>query len=66
MLEGAREEGGDMCKKALEVVEEGREVGSLRLADVKGKEVDVGGGRHLVDVLGGGPSPREARAAGPS
>jgi len=41
-------------RKALEVVEEGRARGSLRLADVRGAEVDVGGRGHLVDVLGGG------------
>jgi hypothetical protein len=35
-------------------VERGREVGSLSLADVRGAEVDVGGRRHVVDVLGGG------------
>ncbi|MFP3200406.1 MAG: PaRep2b protein, partial [Thermoproteus sp.] len=54
ILERAREEGDDVYRKALEVVEEGREVGSLRLADVKGAEVFVGGRRHVVDVLGGG------------
>jgi len=54
ILERAREEGDDVYRKALEVVEEGREVGSMRLADVKGAEVFVGGRRHVVDVLGGG------------
>jgi len=35
-------------------VERGREVGSLKLADVKGAEVFVGGKKYVVTVLGGG------------
>jgi len=35
-------------------VDRGREVGSLRLTDVRGAEVEVDGRRHVVDVLGGG------------
>jgi transcription initiation factor TFIIIB Brf1 subunit/transcription initiation factor TFIIB len=35
-------------------VEAGRAVGSMRLTDVRGAEVDVGGRRHVVTVLGGG------------
>jgi hypothetical protein len=54
ILQRAGEEGGAVYKKALEVVEEGRARGSLRLTDVKGREVFVGGRRHVVDVLGGG------------
>jgi len=38
----------------LEIVDRGREVGSLRLTDVRGAEVEVDGRRHVVDVLGGG------------
>jgi transcription initiation factor TFIIIB Brf1 subunit/transcription initiation factor TFIIB len=38
----------------LEVVEEGEAGSSMRLTDVRGAEVDVGGKRHVVDVLGGG------------
>ena len=38
---------------AEEAVEEGKEVGSLRLADVRGVEVEVEGKRHVVTVLGG-------------
>jgi hypothetical protein len=33
-------------------------VGSLRLIDVRGVEVEVGGRRHVVDVLGGGAEQR--------
>jgi len=54
ILQRAGEEGGAVYEKALEVVEEGRARGSLRLTDVKGREVFVGGRRHVVDVLGGG------------
>jgi hypothetical protein len=54
ILERAGEEGEDVRKKAEEIVDRGREVGSLKLADVKGREVDVGGKRYVVTVLGGG------------
>jgi hypothetical protein len=54
ILERAKKEGREVYEKAEEIVERGREVGSLKLADVKGVEVDVGGRRHVVDVLGGG------------
>jgi len=37
-------------------------VGSLRLIDVRGAEVDVGDRRHVVDVLGGGAEPEEGRS----
>ena len=53
ILQRAREEGDDVYRKAEEIVRRGREVGSLRLTDIKGKGVDVGGRRHVVDVLGG-------------
>ncbi len=53
ILERARKRGGAVYRKALEVVEEGRARGSLRLADVRGAEVDVGGKKYAVDVLGG-------------
>ncbi|MFP3200037.1 MAG: PaRep2b protein, partial [Thermoproteus sp.] len=53
ILQRAGEEGDDVYRKAEEVVRRGREVGSLRLTDIKGKGVDVGGRRHVVDVLGG-------------
>jgi len=54
ILERAREEGEEVYEKAEEVVEEGRAVGSLSLADVRGAEVFVGGRKHIVNVLGGG------------
>jgi hypothetical protein len=54
ILQRAGEEGDDVYRKALEVVKRGREVGSLSLADVKGAEVEVGGRRYVVSVLGGG------------
>jgi len=43
ILERAKKEGEDVRKKALEIVERGREVGSLRLTNIKGAEVFVGG-----------------------
>ncbi len=61
ILKRAEEEGGAVYKKALEVVDRGREVGSLKLADVKGREVDVGGRRYVVTVLGGGAQTEEGR-----
>jgi DUF971 family protein len=57
ILQRAGEEGEDVRKKAEEIVERGREVGSLKLADVKGAEVFVGGKRYVVTVLGGGAQP---------
>ena len=53
ILQRAKEEGKKVYKKALEVVEEGKARGSLRLADVRGAEVEVGGRRYVVNVLGG-------------
>jgi hypothetical protein len=41
-------------------VRRGREVGSLRLADVRGAEVEVGGRGHVVTVLGGGAEPERS------
>jgi len=54
VLQRAKKEGDAVYEKAEEVVEEGRTVSSLKLADVKGAEVDVGGRRHVVSVIGGG------------
>jgi len=54
ILERARKEGEEVYEKAKEVMARGRAVGSLRLADVRGVEVDVGGKKHAVDVVGGG------------
>jgi hypothetical protein len=54
ILKRAEEEGDAVHEKALEIVKRGREVDSLKLADVRGAEVFVGGRRHVVTVLGGG------------
>jgi len=54
ILKRAEKKGGAVYEKALEVVRRGREVGSLKLADVKGAEVFVGGKKYVVTVLGGG------------
>jgi hypothetical protein len=54
ILERARKKGGAVYEKALEIVRRGKAVSSLRLADVRGAEVFVGGRRHVVNVLGGG------------
>jgi len=62
ILQRAGEEGDAVYKKAKEIVEEGRAVGSLRLADVKGKEVDVEGRRHVVSVIGGGAQSEEGKS----
>jgi hypothetical protein len=62
ILEMARKKGGAVHEKALEIVRRGREVGSLRLTDVRGAEVFVGGRRHVVTVLGGGAQSEEGRS----
>jgi hypothetical protein len=62
ILQRAGEEGDDVRRKAEEIVKRGREVGSLSLADVKGKEVDVGGKRYVVTVLGGGAQTERGRS----
>ncbi|MDT7883216.1 MAG: PaRep2b protein, partial [Thermoproteus sp.] len=62
ILERAEEKGGAVHEKAKEIVRRGREVGSLKLADVRGAEVDVGGRRHVVTVLGGGARFEEGRS----
>ena len=53
ILRRAGEEGREVYEKAEEIVKRGKELGSLRLTDVRGAEVFVGGMRHVVDVLGG-------------
>jgi hypothetical protein len=53
MLQRAREEGGAVYEKVKEVVEEGRARGSLTLKGFE-KEVEVGGKKHVVKVVGGG------------
>jgi hypothetical protein len=62
ILQRAREEGGAVYEKAKEVVEEGKAVGSLKLADVRGTEVDVEGRKHVVSVIGGGAQFEEGRS----
>jgi hypothetical protein len=62
ILRRAGEEGDAVYKKAEEIVDRGREVGSLRLTDVRGAEVEVGGRGHVVDVLGGGAQPERGRS----
>jgi len=57
ILQRAGEEGDAVYKKALEVVRRGREVGSLKLADVREAGVFVGGKKYVVTVLGGGAQP---------
>jgi hypothetical protein len=62
ILQRAKEEGKEVYEKAEEIVRRGREVGSLKLADVRGAEVEVGGRRHVVDVLGGGAQFEESKS----
>jgi len=60
ILKRAEEEGDAVHEKALEIVKRGREVSSLKLTDIEGREVDVGGRRHVVTVLGGGAQPERS------
>jgi DNA-binding transcriptional ArsR family regulator len=52
ILQRAKEESENVYRKALEVVEEGRARGSLRLEGFE-KKVEVEGREHVVKVLGG-------------
>ncbi|NAZ32702.1 MAG: hypothetical protein GU356_00140 [Pyrobaculum sp.] len=52
ILQRAWEEGKDVYRKALEVVEEGRARGSLKLEGLE-KEVEVNGKTYVVKVKGG-------------
>jgi hypothetical protein len=54
ILERAKEAGDNVYEKAKKIIEEGTSRGSLRLTDVREAEVEVGGGRYVVTVLGGG------------
>jgi hypothetical protein len=65
ILQRAKEEGGEVYEKALEVVEAGRAVGSMRLADVRRARVKAGGGSHAVTVLGGGAELDRGRSGKP-
>ncbi len=53
ILRRARERGEEVYEKALEVVEAGRARGSMGLAGVKGREVEVNNRKHVVTVVGG-------------
>jgi hypothetical protein len=57
--ERAKEEGEDVYRKALEVVEEGRSRGSLTLKGFE-ERVEVGGREHVVKVVGGGAELEES------
>jgi tetratricopeptide (TPR) repeat protein len=52
ILQRAKEEGGDVDRKAEEIMKEGRSRGSLMLEGFE-KEVEVGGRKHKVKVIGG-------------
>jgi len=60
ILQRAREKGEDVYRKALEVVEEGKARGSLRLEGFE-RRVEVGGREHVVRVIGGGAEFDEGR-----
>ncbi len=62
ILQRAGEEGDAVYEKPEEIVRRGREVGSLRLTDIKGVEVLIGGRRHVVSVIGGGAQSEEGRS----
>jgi hypothetical protein len=53
ILQRAREAGDDVYRKALEVVEEGKARGSIKLEGFEGR-VEVGGKEYVVKVIGGG------------
>jgi GNAT superfamily N-acetyltransferase len=53
ILQRAREAGDDVYRKVLEVVEEGKARGSLRLEGFE-RKVEVGGKEYVVKVIGGG------------
>jgi predicted transcriptional regulator len=51
ILQRAGEVGPSAYEKAMKIVEEAKALGSRRLSDVRGVEVEVGGKRHVVAVL---------------
>jgi hypothetical protein len=59
VLQRAREEGKEVYEKAVEIVEEGRARGSLRLEGFEGV-VEVGGREHVVKVIDGGAELEES------
>ena len=62
ILRRAEKEGDAVYEKAKEIVDRGKEVGSLKLTDIKGAEVFVGGKRYVISVLGGGAQSEEGRS----
>jgi hypothetical protein len=54
ILERAKEAGDNVYEKASKIIREGVSRGSLRLTDIREVEVEVGGERYVVHVLGGG------------
>ena len=61
MLQRAREKGGDVYRKALEVVEEGKARRSLTLKGFE-KEVEVNGEKHMVKVTDGSAEFEESQS----
>ncbi len=61
ILQRAWEEGGDVYRKAEEIVKEGMSRGSLTLRGFE-KEVEVDGRRHVVKVIDGGAEFDEGRS----
>ncbi len=53
ILERAKEVGEDVYKKVLEIVEEGKSRGSMKLEGFK-KEVEVDGKKYVVNIISGG------------
>jgi hypothetical protein len=64
ILQRAWEEGEDVYRKAEEIVEEGKERGSLTLKGFE-KEVEVDGKKHIVKVIGGDAEIEESRRGKP-
>jgi hypothetical protein len=63
ILQRAGEKGEDVYRRVLEVVEEGKARGSLKLGSFE-KKVEVGGREHVVRVIGGGAEVEEGRGGG--
>jgi Fe2+ transport system protein FeoA len=53
ILQRAKEEGEEVYEKAKEIIDEGKERGSLTLKGFE-KEVEMDGKKHVVKVIGGG------------
>jgi len=61
ILQRAKEEGEDVYRKTLEVVEEGKARGSLKLEGFE-KNVEVNGKEHVVKVIGGETKSEESQS----